>query len=82
MMSFEFDGENMFDEYLRENRDSIRREMEEIARQRVADAIGHENLSKVTLSFSGSDLEDLKMHVDGPDDLKIKIEEALRGGTL
>ena len=81
-MSFEFDGEDMLDEYLRENRDSIGSKMEEIARQRVADAIGHENLSKVTLSFSGSDLKDLKMHVNGPDELKAKIEESLRGDTL
>ena len=82
MMSFDFDGENMLDEYLRENQDSIRSEMEEIARRRIADAIGHENLSKVSLRFSGTDLEDLKLHVDGPDDLKAKIEEALRSGTL
>jgi hypothetical protein len=56
--------------------------MKKIARQRVANLIGHENLSKVTLTFSGTDPENLKMHVEGPDDLKVKIEEALRTGKL
>lgn len=81
MLSFDFNGENMLDDYLRENRDSIRSQMEEISRRRVADVIGDENLSKVTLTFSGTGLENVKLHVDGPDDLKAKIEEALRGDT-
>lgn len=82
MFSFEFDAEKIFDEYLRDNQDSIRSEMENIARQRIADVIGPENMSKVTVTFTGTDLEDLKMHVEGPDDLKVKIEEALCSGTL
>jgi lipoate-protein ligase A len=82
MSSFDFDGGSLLDDYLRENQDSIRSQMEEITRQRVADVIGQENMSKVTLSFSGTDSENLKMHVDGPDEFKNKIEEALRSGTL
>ena len=49
--------------------------------QRVTEAVGHENMSKIALTFIGTDLDDLKMHVEGPDDLKAKIEEALRAGT-
>jgi hypothetical protein len=55
--------------------------MENIARQRVTEAVGHENMSKIALTFIETDLDDLKMHVEGPDDLKAKIEEALRAGT-
>jgi len=82
MFSFDFDGERMLDDYLRTDRDAIRSEMEEIARRRVEDAIGPENLSKVTLRFSGTDLADLKMHVEGPYKLKAKIKAALGGGSL
>jgi hypothetical protein len=82
MLSYEFDGDNLLNDYLRENQDSIRSQMEEIARQRVADVIGYENMSKLTLRFSGTDPENLQMHVDGPDELKARIEEALRDGTL
>jgi hypothetical protein len=82
MSSFDFDGESLLDDYLRENQDSIRSQIEETFRQRVAEVIGLENMSKVTLSFSGTDLENLQMHVNGPDELRHKIEGALRDGTL
>ena len=44
--------------------------------QQVTQAIGRENLVKVTLTFEGSALDDLAVHVEGPEDLKAKIEEA------
>jgi hypothetical protein len=78
----QFNGEEIPDTYHRENQDSIRSEMEAIARQRVAIVIGHENLSKATLTFSEADLKNLKMQLEGPNDLKAKIEEALRTGKL
>ena len=37
-----------------------------------------ESLGKVTLTFQGSTLDDFAVHVEGPGDLKAKIEEALR----
>jgi hypothetical protein len=75
-----FNPKELLNGYLRENEDSIRSEKEDLARERVAAVIGRENLSKVTLTFSGADLEHLTMNVEGPDELKARIEEALRAG--
>jgi hypothetical protein len=44
----------------------------------VSRAIGKENLGKVTLTLWGEAHDDLALHVEGPDDLKAKIEEAFR----
>jgi hypothetical protein len=41
-------------------------------------AIGRENLDRVTLTFQGSAVDDLTVYVEGPDDLRTKVEEALR----
>jgi hypothetical protein len=66
------------DNFLRANESALRWQVESLVLQQVTQAIGRENLVKVTLTFEGSALDDLAVHVDGPDDLKAKIEEALR----
>jgi hypothetical protein len=65
-------------QFLRANESAIRWQVESLVLRQVTQAIGRENLGKVTLAFQGSTLDDLAVHVEGPDDLKAKIEEALR----
>ncbi len=66
------------DEFLRANESEIRWQVESLVLQRITQAIGRENLGKVTLSFQGSVLDDLAMSIEGPEDLKAKVEEAFR----
>ena len=66
------------DDFLRANESAIRWQVESLVLQQVTQAIGRENLGKVTLTFQGSTLDDFAVHVEGPGDLKAKIEEALR----
>ncbi len=65
------------DGFLRANESQIRWQVESLVLDRVTRAIGEDNLNKVTLIFEGSALDDLAVHVEGPDDLKSKIEAAL-----
>ncbi len=65
------------DEFLRANESQIRWQVESLVLEQVTRAIGRDNLGKVTLIFEGSALDDLAVHVEGPDDLKDKIEAAL-----
>ncbi len=66
------------DDFLRANESAIRWQVESLVLQQVTQAIGRENLGRVTLTFQGSTLDDFAVHVEGPGDLKAKIEEALR----
>jgi hypothetical protein len=66
------------DNFLRANESAIRWQVESLVLQQVTEAIGRDNLGKITLTFEGSTLDDLAVHVEGPADLKAKIEEALR----
>jgi hypothetical protein len=66
------------DDFLRANESEIRWQVESLVREQVTRAIGQENLGKVALTFQGSTLDDMAVHVEGPDDLKVKIEAALR----
>jgi hypothetical protein len=68
------------DEFLRANESEIRWQVESLVLERVTRAIGRENLGKVTLTFQGSVLDDMAVHVEGPDDLLAKVGEALRTG--
>jgi hypothetical protein len=70
------DGINL-DEFLRANESQIRWQIESLVLEQVTRAIGRDNLGKVTLIFEGSALDDLAVHVEGPEDLKGKIEAAL-----
>jgi hypothetical protein len=63
---------------IRANESGIRWYVGTIIRERMIQAIGEENLGKVALYFSGSPLDDLTVYVEGPTDLKAKVEEALR----
>jgi len=65
------------DGFLRANESQIRWQVESLVLDQVTRAIGRDNLGKVTLIFEGSALDDLAVHVEGPDDLKSKIEAAL-----
>ncbi len=65
------------EEFLKANESEIRWKVETLVLDQVTRTIGRENLGKVSLTFQGSTLEDLAVHVEGPDDLKAKIEEAL-----
>ena len=66
------------DEFLRANESQIRWAVESLVLGRVTEAIGKDNLGKVMLSLQGSTLGDWAVHVEGPDHLKARIEEALR----
>jgi hypothetical protein len=81
MFSFDCELERLLDDYLRQNQDALRTELEHIAQQRIADVIGTENLRKVGLTFSGAELRDLKVRVHGPQYLQAEIEHALANGT-
>jgi hypothetical protein len=70
------DGINL-DEFLRANESQIRWQVESLVLEQVTRAIGRDNLGKVTLIFEGSALDDLAVHVEGPEELKGKIEAAL-----
>jgi len=70
------DGINLED-FLRANESEIRWQVESLVLEQVTKAIGRENLGKVTLTFKGSDLGNLAVQVEAPDDLKAKIELAL-----
>jgi hypothetical protein len=63
--------------FLKANESEIRWLVESLVLERVTRAIGRENLEKVTLTFQGSALDDIAVHVDGPDEFKAKIEVAL-----
>jgi hypothetical protein len=65
------------DEFLRANESEIRWQVESLVLEQVTRAIGRENLDKVTLTFQGSALDNLAVHVEGPDDLRARIEVAL-----
>ncbi len=66
------------DDFLKANESEIRWQVESLVLERVTRAIGRDNLGKVTLTFQGSPFDDLAVHVEGPDDLKARVEEALR----
>jgi hypothetical protein len=70
------DGINL-DEFLRANESQIRWQVESLVLKQVTRAIGRDNIGKVTLIFEGSALDDLAVHVEGPEELKGKIEAAL-----
>ena len=64
--------------FIRANESGIRWYIGTIIRERMIQAIGRENLDQVTVSFWGSPLDDPTVFVEGPADLKAKVEEALR----
>ena len=66
------------DDFLRANESEIRWQVESLVLERVTRAIGRENLGKVTLTFQGSAFDDMAVRIEGPDDLKAKVEKALR----
>src|SRR5439155_10827269 len=66
------------EEFLKANESQIRWAVESLVLGRVTEAIGQDNLRKVTLSLQGSTPGDWAVHVEGPDYLKARIEEALR----
>ncbi|HMF37459.1 MAG TPA: hypothetical protein VKF17_12495 [Isosphaeraceae bacterium] len=65
-------------DFLRANESAILWQVESLVLQQVTRAIGRENLEKISLTFQGSFPDDLAVHVEGPPDLKAKVEEALR----
>jgi hypothetical protein len=71
-------SEIKLEEFLRANESEIRWKVESLVLHKVTQAIGRENLGKVRLTFWGSTLDDIAMEVEGPDDLRAKIEEAFR----
>ena len=71
-------GEIHLGEFVRANESEIRWKVESLVLHRVTQAIGRENLEKVRLFFWGSTLDDMTLQVEGPQDLKAKIEEAFR----
>ena len=56
-------------EFLRANESQIRWQVESLVLDQVTRAIGQDNLGKVTLIVEGSALDDLAVHIEGPDDL-------------
>jgi hypothetical protein len=64
--------------FVRANESRIRYYIGSLIHQRMIEAIGEENLDKVRLYFQGSTLDDPIVLVEGPADLRAKIEEALR----
>ncbi|MGC8644007.1 MAG: hypothetical protein ACP5XB_29460 [Isosphaeraceae bacterium] len=70
-------GEINLGEFLKANEFEIRWKVESLVLHQVTRAIGQENLGKVSLTLQGSSLDDLVLQVEGPDELKAKIEEAL-----
>ena len=66
------------EEFLRANESEIRWQVESLVLERVTRAIGRENLGRVTLTFQGSVLDDMAVHVEGPDEHLAKVGEALR----
>jgi hypothetical protein len=66
------------DKFLKANESQIRWVVELLVLGRVTEAIGQDNLRKVTLSLQGSTPCDWTVRVEGPDHLKARIEEALR----
>jgi hypothetical protein len=66
------------DQFLKSNESQIRWAVESLVLERVTEAIGQDNLPKVALSFQGSSPGDWAVHVEGPDHLKARIQEALR----
>ncbi len=65
------------EEFLKANESEIRWKVESLILDHVTRVIGQENLGKVHLTFQGSALDDLALLVEGPEELKAKIEEAL-----
>ncbi len=65
------------EEFLKANESEIRWKVESLVLDQVTRTIGRENLGTVSLTFQGSTLDHLAVHIEGPDDLKAKIEEAL-----
>jgi hypothetical protein len=63
---------------IRANESGIRYYVETLLGERMSRAIGRENLGKIRLIFRGSPFDDLMVYVEGPDDLKAKVEEAFR----
>jgi hypothetical protein len=66
------------DKFLKANASQIRWAVESLVLGRVTEAIGQDNLPKVTLSLQESTPGNWAVHVEGPDYLKARIEEALR----
>jgi hypothetical protein len=64
--------------FLQANEPAIRWQIESLILEQMIRAIGRENLDRVKLIFEGSFLGDLTVYVEGPPDLKAKVEEALR----
>jgi hypothetical protein len=67
-------------DFLRANESEIRWTVESLVLDQVTRAIGRENLGKVMLTFQGSALDEFAMQVEGPEELKSKIEDAFRKG--
>jgi hypothetical protein len=65
-------------DFLRANESEILWKVESLVLEQVTRAIGRENLSKVMLTIHGSALDELAVQVEGPEDLKAKIEDAFR----
>ena len=65
-------------DFFRANESEIRSLVESLIQMQVSEAIGCENVSRVNLIFEGSFLGDLTVYVEGPPDLKAKVEAALR----
>ena len=64
--------------FIRANEPAIRWQIESLILEQMIRAIGRENLDRINLIFEGSFLGDLTVYVEGPPDLKAKVEEALR----
>lgn len=47
------------------------------AKQSVAAAISEEEASKITIDVIGTDIENLSLNIEGPDDIVEKIEKGL-----
>jgi hypothetical protein len=64
--------------FLRANESEIRWVVESLIVSQMTRAIGRDNLGKINLIFDGSFVGNLTVYVEGPADLKAKVEEALR----
>jgi iron uptake system EfeUOB component EfeO/EfeM len=49
----------------------------ETAKEGIASAITAEEASKITIDAVGTDLEDLSLNINGPEEIVAKIQEAL-----
>lgn len=71
-MSFNFNT----DAIMREVMERVRPATEERVRQKVAEVLGPVDATKVLVTFHWLD-KDMTVHVQGPDELKAKVQAAL-----